>query len=180
MYKNGLVCDDAHADELCCTREDKEVYGNIWSLERTAGSDFLLTQLLGEREALIQSGSYKEKCSPVCCPSAFCVDSSIVDGRQGPFMLFNTSAVADYVNGGILQTRPLFRCYDSTSHFFSIDPLCEGAKTESTLGYIQIRPGNEMLRALYRCKAPTGIKMHSLDLPCDVPDGDGKPFGYVR
>jgi hypothetical protein len=181
MYKQGLICDDAHADELCCTRDDKEVYANIWSLARTDSSDFLLTQLLGEREALVQSGNWKEKCSPICCPSAFCVDSSIIDGRQGPFMVFNTSSVIDYVNGGLLSTRALYRCYDTITHFFSIDPLCEGATTESTLGYIQTQPGNEMLRPLYRCKAPNGTqKMHALDLQCDLPDGDGKPLGYVR
>ena len=37
-----------------------------------------------------------------------------------------------------------------------------------------------MLRALRRCKGADGRIMHSLDLYCDEPDGDGTPLGFVR
>ena len=40
--------------------------------------------------------------------------------------------------------------------------------------------GGEMLRALRRCKGAGGRVMHSLDLYCDEPDGDGAPLGFVR
>ena len=46
---------------------------------------------------------------------------------------------------------------------------------------MQQTPGNEMLRALRRCRGATpGTRFHALDLPCDTPDGDGHGFGYVR
>ena len=37
-----------------------------------------------------------------------------------------------------------------------------------------------MLRALRRCKGDGARRMHSLDLMCDVADGDGAPLGFVR
>ena len=181
MYKAGAVCDAAHASELCCTRQDKEVYGNVWSLARTDGSDFLLTDQLGERDALVRGGAWIELCNPIAGPSAFCVDPAIKDGRAGPFMVFNSSSVEDFVNGGTIPTSQLFRCYTGSQHFFSTDPACEGATTERTLGWIQKRQGNEMLRALHRCRVAgsTGARIHALDLACDQTDL-GAPLGYVR
>lgn len=184
MYKNFAVCDDAHAAEPCCSRNDKEVYANVWSMQRKDGGDFLLTALEGERAALIAGGAWAESCNAIASPSAFCVDSSEKDGRMGPFMLFNTSAPADYARGGTIATAPLYRCITTASpqtHFFSLDAACEGATTESALGFVQQRPGNEMLRALHRCVGAAGARFHALDFACDQPDPAApKPLGYVR
>lgn len=183
LYKAGLTC-AAAPTELCCTRADKEIFGNVWSLARKDGLDNLLTPLLGERNALIAGGTYSEVCNPIASPSAFCVDPSEKDGRNGPFMLYNTSDVADYVNGGMIATTPLFRCITAAPaqvHFFSTDAACEGATTESRIGFMAQRPGREMLRALHRCAGPSGTFFHALDLACDAPDPKApKPLGYVR
>jgi hypothetical protein len=176
MYKANLTCADVQ-DEPCCTRDDKLVFGNVWSMARKDGSDYLLTNSLAERNALTAGGAWREQCSPIANPSAFCVDPSEKDGRAGPFILYNTSAITT------VSTRPLFRCSDAAGevHFFSIDPACEGGFVQGTLGYIATRPGLEMLRALRRCKGTTaGTRFHALDLACDSPDGDGTPLGYVR
>lgn len=194
MYKAGRTCRDAGAaTELCCSRDDKEIWANAWSLARRDGTDYLLTTSLAERTALLASGAWRELCNPVPNPTAFCVDPSEPDGRNGPFMLFNRSAVADYVHGGLLDTAPLFRCTAAApphTHFFSTDPACEGGTTESTLGWVARRPGGETLRALYRCSAAgraselaavAGPRFHALDLPCDVPDSAAPHvLGYVR
>jgi hypothetical protein len=184
MYKAGLTC-AAAPDELCCTRADKEVFANVWSLTRKDGSDSLLTPLLGERNALVAGGVYQEVCSAIASPSAFCVDPSEKDGRNGPFMLFNVSDPADYVNGGAIATTALFRCITAATpgvHFFSVDPACEGATTESRIGFMAQRPGREMLRGLHRCAGAGGTFFHALDLACDAPDpkAGAKPLGYVR
>ena len=49
-----------------------------------------------------------------------------------------------------------------------------------TIADIAKARGGEMLRALRRCKGADGRVMHSLDLYCDEPDGDGAPLGFVR
>jgi hypothetical protein len=181
MYKAGQTC-AAAPTELCCTRDDKLVFANVWSLSRKDGADNLLTALLGERNALIAGGAWAEVCNAIASPSAFCVDASEKDGRNGPFMLYNSSAVADYVNGGYLALATLFRCITAAgAHFFSTDAACEGATVESALGFVARRPGREMLRALHRCVLPGGAYSHALDLDCDAPDPAAPgPLGYVR
>ena len=113
-------------------------------------------------------------------PTVFCYDGGLLDARQGPFMMYSV-AVED------VPTRPLYRCRRSdgpsfTGHFFSADAKCEGqGLSQGLLGYMAVSRGGEMLRALYRCKDQfPGRRMHSLDLYCDTPDGNGKPLGFVR
>ena len=183
MYKAARTCaDDGAATEPCCTRADKEVFANAFSLARTDGGDHLLTADARERDALVAAGAWRERCSPIANPTAFCVDAAEPDGRDGPFMLYNGSAAGDAIG---VTTAPLFRCVAAAgAHFFSRDAACEGAGVaESTLGWLAATPGREMLRALRRCRAapaPDARRFHSLDLPCDLPDGDGTPLGYVR
>lgn len=184
MYKRGATCavGGGNGDEPCCTRVDKEVFANVWALARKDGGDYLLTQLVGERDALVAGGGWAETCSPIPNPTAFCVDTADTDGRAGPMMLYNVSGT------GPFPTVPLYRCIttgggpSSQQHYFSLDAGCEGAggAQESVLGYISTRPGRETLRALYRCRGgAAGTRHHALDLPCDVPDGAGVPLGYV-
>ena len=177
LYKAGKTCAEAPM-EPCCTRSDKEVFGNIWSLTRLDGTDFLLTQYVNERNTLVASGVWKEICSPISNPTAFCVNLQEQDGRTGPFMLYNVSNVSHPRGlGEAWPTQPLFRCITAqVTHFFSLDPDCEGEKTESILGWVRTNPGLETLRALNRCNV-SGVVYHSLDLPCDV---GGTLLGYVR
>ena len=180
LYKAGLTCTQIADPEAepCCSRADKLVFGNVWSLSRVDGTDHLLTALRGERDALVAGGGWKENCSPISNPTAFCVDGGEADGRQGPVMVYNQSGVG----AGGVATVALQRCITAAgAHFFSIDGGCEGLGTrENTIGWVAASPGLEMLRALRRCKGAGGERWHALDLDCDEADGAGTPLGYVR
>jgi len=183
MYKAGRKCSDAGAAaELCCTTADKAVFANTYSLRSAAGGDALLTSNRTELEALVAAG-WTQVCNPVTGPTAFCVDGKITDGRDGPFMLYN-SAVPDatLLQGG--TTEQLFRCVASDKkHFFSTSASCEGAgKADGSLGFIATKRGGETLRALRRCEDKVKkTTKHSLDLYCDaVAGGDSAPLGFVR
>jgi len=174
MYKAGRRCSATDAaSELCCTTADKEVFANVWSLSTQDGNDSLLSNSHTEVKALLNQG-WAEHCNPVSGPTVFCVNVSLLDGREGPFMLYN-QPVSDN------PTRPLYRCLAPDGyHFFSIDTACDKqGEMESVLGYIATKRGGEMLRALRRCKGLGGRRMHALDLLCDTPDGDA-PLGFVR
>ena len=176
MYKAGRRCSDADAAaELCCTTEDKEVFANVWSLRSTDGTNSMLSSDQAEVKRLSAAGGgFVEQCNPVPGPTAFCVNASLVDGREGPFMVYS-KPVPDN------PTRPLYRCKGKAGHFFSADQACEGSGTmEHVLGHVAKSPGGEMLRALRRCKGAGGRRMHALDLRCDEPDGGSEPLGYVR
>jgi len=181
MYKAGRSCSDPEAatTELCCTTADKKVFGNIWSL-RSPGSggavNSLVTKEITELTALQKQG-WTEQCNPVPGPTIFCVNTSIIDGREGPFILYNQTVEDN-------PTRPLYRCITSEAiprHFISIEPNCESlGKMENTLGHVAINRGGEMLRALRRCvSSPGGRRTHALDLLCDTPDYP-TVLGYVR
>ena len=87
-----------------------------------------------------------------------------------------------------LRTTRLARSIATSSwtvtkkHFFSVDEKYEGKGTnQRVLGHVAKARGGEMLRALRRCKdSKGGRRMHSLDLLCDVVDGDGEPLGFMR
>lgn len=183
LYKRGATCAEA-PEEPCCTRADKEIFANAWSLRRSDGSDFLVTPLRGERDALVAGGAWAEQCSPIPNPTAFCVDGREADGRSGPFLLYNVSDVGHpRGDGAPFPTAPLFRCYTGVNHFLSRDPACEGATTESVVGYVSLQRGWETLRALRRCLAAAGsaVRLHALDLPCDVADPAAPGvLGFVR
>lgn len=173
LYKANKTCRDEPMSP-CCSLEDKHVFGNVWSLTAPGGIDNLATTDENEKDVLVQQG-WKENCSPITGPSVFCVDGSESDGRNGPFLLFNTS---------LPDTRSLYRCITpETKHFMSTDAQCEGAKTESLMGYIATAPGNDTVRALRRCRstATTGsdtVYFHALDLACDI--NDSLILGWVR
>ena len=123
MYKQGKKCSDpAASSELCCTTEDKQVFANVWSYISRGGSDSMLTENAGEAAQLSRNGSgWHERCSPVPGPTVFCYNASLLDGRDGPFMLYSRE-VPD------VETRPLHRCKAAGggSNFFSVEKGCEG------------------------------------------------------
>ena len=184
LYKANATCSDAPFDELCCSRADKDVWSSIWSLRNEGAADSLLTNSSAERAALVAEGTWTERCAAIPNPTAFCVDTNDVDGRAGPFLLYNSANVEGprFVGDTSLTTVALYRCITAAArHFFSIDATCESLGTsESVLGYMSTRPGLETLRALRRCGGG-GEWTHALDAPCDTPDpAFSDVLGYVR
>lgn len=188
-YKMGAPCSGKMpppAGDLCCTREDKEVWANAWSLSSKGGADALVTTNASERAALLASGAWEENCHPIAAPTAFCVDTSgkVTDGRNGPFMTYNTSSALPPPSGTLSSAPvPLVRCRaPGGGHFLSDEAGCENIGTlDVALGWTADRPGGEALRALWRCKGPeAGVSWsHALDFPCDHPDR-ATPLGWVR
>jgi len=125
-------------------------------------------------------------------PSVFCVDGSISDGRNGPFMIYNSKDAAALSQGLQIpgsadsQALPLFRCiHSSGTHYFSTEKACGGeGKMESQLGFISQKRGGETLRGLFRCRVGgvAGVFVHALDIGCA--DGDTADpeveLGFVR
>lgn len=147
------------------------MYRNAFSLTLNNGEDNLVTIDRAEHDALISEG-WVDNCSPITGPSDFCVNSNELDGRNGPFILYNVL---------LPDTRPLYRCCltPQIKHYVSVDPDCEGGKTESMLGYIAVRPGNDTVRALRRCRnSDRSAFHHALDLACDI--DDSPILGWVR
>jgi len=170
LYKQGLTCDKA-PQEACCTMDDKDIFKSIYAIVAPGNADYLLTDNPAEVNELKSMG-WKETCNPFGGPTTFCVDASMTDGRSTGFILYNTSQA---------DTVPLYRCFNTATgrHSFSLESNCEGSKTEYTLGYISTKRGGEMLRSISRCYGATpNTYVHSLDLPCDKPDG--QILGYVR
>lgn len=182
LYKSNLTCATAPAGELCCDTSVTSVFANIWSLVRTDGSDALLTASAAERAVLVAGGQWKEACSVIPSPTAFCIDTSLPDGRNGPFLLYNTTAARPSQN----ETQALYRCRaPSGAHFMSLDAVCEGSGTqESVLGYTAVARGGEFVRQLSRCVTASGAFTHALDLACDTPAPDpatgSNIMGYVK
>ena len=134
-----------------------------------------MTNSVVEKNKLVQSKAWKEVCHSIAGPSVFCVNSAIKDGRNGPFMLYNTANATQTV-------RPIYRCIAQTRgmHFLSNDAKCEGEGTvEFILGYSSTKRGLETLRELFRCRNGDGSYTHALDLQCDRPE-TSVSLGYVR
>ena len=176
MYKKEITCKDSPSSP-CCTTYDKLIWYNAYSLINTKNGDSLITNSINEKNKLINNGSnsWKEVCHSIAGPSVFCVDGSIKDGRNGPFMLFNIWNATNTV-------KAVYRCISNNNkmHYLSNDLKCEGFGTnEFTLGYTSTKRGVETLRELFRCESSNdnNAYTHSLDLKCDV---GGISLGFVR
>ena len=87
MYKTKKTC-RTDPSELCCTTADKEVFANVWSFRKADGSDSIITQNQSEASDLYATGSgWVQNCNPVSGPTVFCINTSLLDSREGPFML---------------------------------------------------------------------------------------------
>ena len=180
LYKAGLTCatlGPGNATNACCSRADKDIFANAWSLVSKDGSDFYVSSSGSEKVALVANGSYVELCSAIPNPSAFCVDTQEKDGRQGPFMLYSTPDVGTHI-----PTNPIYQCRNKQGHnYLSNRSDCEGGVVVGVLGHAAQRGGLEMLRALRRCLSVAGTPTHALDLPCVAPDPTAPTvLGYVR
>ena len=176
LYKQSSTCKD-HPSSMCCTTDDKLIWYNAYSLININNGDGLVTNSIYEKNKLINdsTGSWKEVCHSINGPSVFCVDTAIKDGRNGPFMLFNTKNATN-------ELKPVYRCLSNNNkmHYLSNDLKCDGfGKKEFTLGYTSTKRKVETLRELIRCGTLGSNKpyTHSLDLKCDV---GGVSLGFVR
>ena len=181
LYRAGRTCAGAAADDACCTRADKEVFASVWALRLGADADRLLTASRAERDARVAAG-WAEACAAVNHPATFCVDTANPDGRDGPFIVYNQPGASP-----LGPTAPLTRCVDPATgaHSFTTAPGGCGpaGADDGVLGHVATVRGGEMLRALRRCRVAPGpgnatTRLHALDLPCDLPDGD--VLGFVR
>jgi len=170
LYKSGLTCADA-PQTACCTKDDKYIWANVWSLSLANGTDHLVTPLPSERDYLKAHGWVENCVAQIGGPTDFCVDGS-PDGRNGPFIVFNTL---------LPDTVPIYRCITpNTKHFLTNDNQCEGmGKAESLIGYASTSPRDDTVRALRRCTtADRTAFFHALDLACDI--NDSLILGWVR
>jgi hypothetical protein len=85
VYKTGSTsCSDP--SEECCT--DYGEWYNIWSFALPNGNDFILSNSATEIATLPGDG-YDQVCNPFSGPTTFCVDTNLVMGQSGPFMIFS-------------------------------------------------------------------------------------------
>jgi hypothetical protein len=181
MFKRGETCSSSSSSslELCCDTSSTEIWRNVWSLRnKQQQEDFLVTTDVKERDALVTEMKFQEICAVTGSATAFCFNSTDSDGRDGPFMLYNSADAVENRFGDDEEVSPvpLYRCISPLSiHFISTDLSCEKkGKSESLLGYMSSRRGGETLRELRRCNSGG----HSLDLPCV--HNDGTSMGFVR
>ena len=176
MYKNGLTCGD-EPESSCCTTGDKLVWHNAFSLKNSKTGDNLVTNSMREKNELIDGNhSWHEVCHSIAGPSVFCVNSSIMDGRNGPFMLYSLG------NATKSGTRPVYRCirHKDGKHYLSNDAKCgKSGKMEYLLGYTSNVRGLETLRELFRCDLGEEGYSHALDLSCGTA-GSSHSLGFVR
>ena len=182
MYKRGLTC-EAMPDAPCCALDDKSVYANVWSLVSSAPEkiDALVTNNVVERDKLVSSGAWSEVCNPIVGPSVFCVNGSMLGGRNGPFMLYSTPQVnMSQLHGATLV--PLYRCISSSGkHFLSNLVNCDKrGQPEFIVGWMSSKRGWETLRALRRCERDDRTYSHALDLECAGQKSGGTLLGFVR
>ena len=176
MYKQGLTCEENSAENEssssiqsirpCCSTKDTKVWHNVWSLINSQRGDRLLTNSATEKKMLIGVHAFKEVCHSINGPSVFCVDTSIKDGRDGPFMLYNNGSVLE--QSGTLKA--VYRCYSNTTgvHWLSSDSVCNertGGHMESILGWAAGSRGGGTLRELFRCEGKIFFS-HALDIGC--------------
>uniref|UniRef100_A0A7S4S927 Circumsporozoite protein n=1 Tax=Ditylum brightwellii TaxID=49249 RepID=A0A7S4S927_9STRA len=117
--------------------------------------DHLLTINNTEIEILtLGNSSWTELCNPHDSPSPLCSGTN----HDGPFLL--------YPNNGSDRVA-LYRCHTGVNHFFSRYAGCEGATTQSVLGYLSTQKTSETPRPLRRCYNPSGlVHFHWLDENC--------------
>jgi len=168
LYKQSKNCQD-EPQNLCCTMSDKDIFQNIYALVAPKGIDYLLTYDLNEVKVLTSRG-WTQTCNPINGPSIFCVDTEMVDGRSGPFIIYKVQQP---------ETVALYRCYNGVTHSLAVTNCENGFRNEILLGYISQKRGGETLRGLSRCLGKANDTfVHALDLSCDKPDGS--TLGYVR
>ncbi|MBI2395763.1 MAG: hypothetical protein HYV09_39730 [Deltaproteobacteria bacterium] len=156
--------------ESCC--DTTEQWSNVWTLFHAGVNDTLLTTSRAERDALVAAGGWREVCSRYGTPTVFCMSGGESRTPAGPFLAFSEPAAG---------RKPLHRCLAGSAHFYSLDPSCEGQKTESVLVYVADKPSSETPRRAKRCYRPaTGEHFVALGFACPSGSNDEGTLGWVR
>lgn len=161
--------------EPCAARAN--AMESVWSLRNLASTDYLITASAYELSVLLKSGQWSEICNGYSGPVSFCVDGSVLNGRDaptGPFLL----STLNLNNGG----NPLYRCRTSGgTHFFTNQANCEGQILDNFLGYTSGQRSSNFPRSLRRCYTPANdAHYHSLDFPCQAGDKQEADYGFVH
>jgi len=184
LYKAGQMCSDSNRERPCCSTKDKFVWNNVWSLIGTNtlfGKKRLLTTSASEKNTLVANGAWKEVCHSIAGPTVFCTNTTIQDGRDGPFMLYNAQDVVE-TSG---QLKPVYRCYSKVTdtHWLSSRTSCNertGGVAESVVGFAASARGGGTLRELFRCEGEDEWS-HALDIGCLKKNGTTEiSLGFVR
>jgi hypothetical protein len=73
------------------------------------------------------------------------------------------------------------RCLAGSTHFYSLDPKCEGQKVEAVLVYLSTTPSGETPRRVERCyRSTTGEHFVALGAPCPSDATDEGTLGFAR
>jgi hypothetical protein len=138
-------------NELCCTTPAEDQFQTIYSLV-TATSDggrqFVTTPSEAEKMTL-QGQNWREVCTPFPGPIHLCVNINEPLASSGAFVIFKNS---DGKTPQQSQRRPLYRCFNGSNNYMSLDATCEtGTAPQSVLGYISTVKTSETPRHLHRC-----------------------------
>jgi hypothetical protein len=169
VFRKGSTCD---ASEPCCDlKSSEDQWTNVWALFNSSVNDTLLTTSRAERDALVASG-WREICSRYGTPTLFCLRGDEPKSPAGPFIALAKEAVG---------RKALYRCLTGSKHFYSLDPACEGQKTESVLAYLAQSPTSETPRRARRCyRSSVGDHFVALGGPCPSGTADEGVLGFVH
>jgi len=158
--------------EACCDIKSSDVWVNVFVVRNAGANDTLLTNSKAERDALVAGGGWREVCSRYGSPTLFCLRGDEPSTPMGPFVTFAVAGTG---------RKPLHRCLAGSAHFYSLDPACEGQKTEAVLGYLPQSPTSESGRRARRCyRATTGEHFVALGAPCPAGATDEGTLGFVH
>lgn len=169
VFKKGSVCD---ASEPCCDMKSSEdQWANVWTLFHAPTNDWLLTTARTERDALVGAG-WREVCARYGTPTVFCSRGDEPKSPGGPFVAFAKDGPG---------RKALYRCLTGSKHFYSLDPACEGQKTESALVYLPQSPTSESALRARRCyRAAVGEHFIALGGACPAGANDEGTLGFVH
>lgn len=169
-WKGGAK-DCSDAADPCCAPLSANEWAHVFVLNNAAAKDWLLTVSPTEKSALVGSG-WREACGRYGTPSVSCVRADEPLSPAGPFLAWTKPGAG---------RKPLHRCLAGAAHFYSLDPGCEGQKTEAVLVYVADAPTGETPRRATRCyRASTGEHFVALGAGCPSGVTDEGILGYVR
>jgi hypothetical protein len=159
------------AGESCCDLSGASAWTNVYALRNDGVSDSLLTTSASEKSSLVGVG-WREVCSRYGTPTLFCSRGDEPSTPFGPFLA--------YTAGGVGR-KALMRCLAGSTHFYSLDPGCEGQKVESILVFLSTTPSGETPRRVERCyHSTTGEHFVALGAPCPSDATDEGTLGFAR
>lgn len=168
VFKNGGTC----GSEPCCDLAASESqWTNVWVVFNAGVNDTLLTTSRAERDSLV-AGGWREVCSRYGTPTVFCLRGDEPKSPAGPFVALARDGAG---------RKALYRCLTGSKHFYSLDPACEGQKTESVLAYLPQAPTSETPRRARRClRASVGDHFIALGGACPSGSNDEGVLGFVH